>query len=478
MRLVPTIPRALAGIAVIFGLTLLGRRGLGVNSNTAGFGYLIAILIVATAWGRVEAVLCALVAMLCLNYFFIPPLGNFTVADPQNWVALVTFLATGLVAGHLSNRAKTQTREAEQRQRETEQLYTLSRAILLTDDEHSIGALAARQIGQIFDCQAVALYDGKTGEIFRGGPHDVAGIDAKLKQVATIGAPVEEAGLFVGAITLGGKPIGSLALEGIHLTDGARQALLNLVAITLERMRTHEAASRAAATRQSEEFKSMLLDAIAHEFKTPLTSIKAAATSILCTEEPLSASARELATVIDEETDRLNRLVTEAVRMAEIDADKLRLDWSRVAVNELIERVLQSLSGQSEGRVLLVETPADLPAVMIDADLVALALRQLVDNALKFSPPATPISIRGSVTESMVTLWVRDQGGGIALRDRQRIFDKFYRRRSVREQIPGSGLGLYVAREILRAHGGDVWVEDEPGTTFGLSIPLKRGGAT
>ena len=179
----------------------------------------------------------------------------------------------------------------------------------------------------------------------------------------------------------------------------------------------------------------------------------------------------ELATVIDEETDRLNRLVTDAVRMAEIEADKLRLDWSTVTADALIERVLQPLSAQIEGRDLRVEMPASLPPLVIDAELAALALRQLVDNALKFSPPGTPILIQGSARDGLVTMRVRDQGSGIAVRDRERIFDKFFRRHAVRDQVPGSGLGLYVAREIMRAHGGNVWVEDEPGTCFALTIP-------
>jgi two-component system sensor histidine kinase KdpD len=466
-----SVIRSLSAVGAILAATFLFSSLLDINANTAGFGYLICVLGVATAWGRVEAIICSLAAMLALNYYFLPPHGEFTIADPQNWVALVTFLATGLIASHLSDRAKTQAREALRRQRETEQLYTLSRAILLTDDEHSIGALAAQQIGQIFECQAVALYDSKSGETFSGGPQDIPGIEAKLKQVATVGSQIEEPAeeLFVGAITLGGTPIGSLALKGIHVGDGARQALLNLVAVTLERMRTHEVANRAQITRQSEEFKSMLLDAIAHEFKTPLTSIKAAATSILSGHP----GVQELATVIDEETDRLNRLVTDAVRMAEIEADKLRLDWSRVLPAELIERVLEPLTARIEGRDLRVELPPDLHSVNVDAELVALALRQLADNALKFSPPGTPIRIEAAVNGNLLTVRVHDEGPGIAVRDRERIFDKFYRRQAVRDQVPGSGLGLYVAREIMRAHGGNVWVEDEPGTCFALSIPYE-----
>ena len=256
MRAAIPVGRSLLAIGLVVANTFLCHSLLDVNATTAGFSYIICVLAIATVWGRVEAVVCSVAAMLALNYYFLPPVGDFTIADPQNWVALTTFLATGLMASHLSERAKTQARQAVKRQLETEQLYTLSRAIFLTDEERSIGLLAAQQIGQIFECRAVALYDGRSGEIFRGGPHDIPDIEPLLKQVATVGSQKEDPAqdLFIGAITLGGSPIGSLALQGTRLGDGARQALLNLVAITLERMRTarsRESRRRHAAKRKS-----------------------------------------------------------------------------------------------------------------------------------------------------------------------------------------------------------------------------------
>lgn len=466
------------GLATIAAITVLCSRILSVNAITAGFAYLLGVLAIATAWGLVEAIVASIAAMLCFNFFFLPPIGQFTIADPQNWVALFAFLATALIASHISDRERKQALEAKARQKETEQLYALSRIILMTDPAQSIGFQSAQHIAEIFDCPAVALYDAKSGEIFRGGAEDLPEVDAKLKQVVMQSGSLQDssAHTVVAPIILGGQPVGSLALKGLSLSDGALRALLNLVAIALERVRTEEAANRAEAARQSEEFKSTLLDAIAHEFKTPLTSIKAASTSMLSDGVPLSPQFRELATIIDEETDRLSLLVTEAVRMSQIDAGKVRLERELLDVGDLLRRVMTHFESKAEGRELKLQVDDGLPAVFADKDLISLALRQLIDNALKYSPPGSPIDVTAGLKDHRVIIRVRDRGPGIPERERERIFDKFYRLQTTKTHVPGTGLGLYIAREIARAHGGDVWVEGEPGSgsEFCVALPLQE----
>jgi two-component system, OmpR family, sensor histidine kinase KdpD len=466
------------GLVMIAAITFLCGRIFSVNATTAGFAYLLGVLAIATAWGLIEAVVASVVAMLCFNFYFLPPIGQFTISDPQNWVALFAFLATALIASHVSDREKKQALEAKARQKETEQLYALSRIILLTDPTQSIGFQSAQHIAEIFDCPAVALYDAKSGDIFRGGAEDLPDVEAKLKQVVMQSGSLENssANYIVAPIILGGQPIGALALKSLSLSDGALRALLNLVAIAIERVRTEETASRAEAARQSEEFKSTLLDAIAHEFKTPLTSIKAASTSMLSDSAGLSPQFRELATIIDEETDRMNLLVTEAVRMSQIDAGKVRLEREPLDVGDLLRRVLKHFESSAEGRELNVQVDASLPAVSADKDLVSLALRQLIDNALKYSPPGSPIGITAGLQDHRVIIRVKDRGPGIPERERERIFDKFYRRQMTKSHVPGTGLGLYIAREIARAHGGDVWVEGAPGSgsEFCFALPIQE----
>jgi two-component system sensor histidine kinase KdpD len=223
---------------LIVGAATAAFSALPVNASTAGFGYLVVVLAIATVWGLKEAILASAFAMLCYNFFFLPPRGRFTIADPQNWIALLTFLVTALVASHLSDRAKKQTIEAKRRQRETEQLYALSRSILLTDAAQPIGLQAAQHIAQIFDAPAVVLFDSKSGSTFLGGAGELPGIDAALRQVVLQGTHHHETsiGVDVWPITLGGHPIGALAAQGIRVSDGAVQALLNLVATSSRRL--------------------------------------------------------------------------------------------------------------------------------------------------------------------------------------------------------------------------------------------------
>lgn len=473
-----TALRACAGIAIVAATTALFSLVLQVNATTIGFAYLIVVLAIATTWGLPESIVASFCAMLFYNFFFLPPVGRLIIADPQNWIALVTFLATALVASHLSDRARKQTKEAQDRQRETEQLYALSRAILLNETGLTIGAHVAQHIATIFDCGAVALYDARSGVVSQGGSADLGGIEPGLKQVVMQGAGLHDPAtqLQIAAISLGGQPIGSLALQGTPLSDGALQALLNLVAISLERVRNEEAANRAEVARQSEEFKSTLLDAIAHEFKTPLTSIKAASTSILGDPQSLSPQVRELTTIIDEETDRLSLLVTEAVRMSQIDAGKLRVERRPLHLRTLLDSVLRSFESRLEGRTVHLNLPSPEPHVIADFELLSLAIRQLIDNALKYSPPGTPLDIAIQSTPERAVLSLHDHGPGIPERDWDRVFDKYYRRESARRLVPGTGLGLYIAREIARAHSQDLWIESASpeGTRFCLGLPMEK----
>lgn len=165
-----TALRLAAVFSIIVGVSLFLFRVAPVNATTVALAFLLAILVIATAWGLIEAIVASLVAVGCLNYFFMQPIGTFTIADPQNWVALFAFLSTAIVAGQLSNYAKQRAREAEARQLEMERLYALSRAILLTDTTRPVAKQIADHIAQVFDCRAVALYDRASGETHRAGP--------------------------------------------------------------------------------------------------------------------------------------------------------------------------------------------------------------------------------------------------------------------------------------------------------------------
>jgi len=474
-----TALHVLGAVAIVAAITYVGFRVIPVNATTAGFAYLVAVLAMATFRGLLEAMAASITALLCFNFFFLPPVLTFTVADPQNWVAFFAFLATSIIASQVSARAKERTREAWQRQQDMERLYSLSRSILLTSAEESVARQIARQIAQIFDFSAAALFDRATGAIYYNGPEDMPGIDERLREAALKGTLFREesTATVVTAIRLGGEPIGALALRGQLPSDTVLQALANLAAIALEKSRAQEAAYRAEAARQSQELKSTLMDAMAHEFKTPLTSMKASTSALLSGAVSEPQGRRELVTVVDEEIDHLNRLVTESIQVARIEAGAIQVTRAPHAVAEMLEDVLHGMASATEGRVVDLELAPDLPEVPLDAELVKLAVRQLLDNALRYSPAGSPVVVRARHDGDRVVISVCDRGRGIPPAERSRVFEKFFRGSSAR-QTRGTGMGLTIAQEIARAHGGEVRLERSgpEGSEFVLSLPLAVGG--
>jgi two-component system sensor histidine kinase KdpD len=250
-------------------------------------------------------------------------------------------------------------------------------------------------------------------------------------------------------------------------------ALLNLIAIALENARSRDIATRAQAAQQSQEFKSTLLDGLAHEFKTPLTSIRAATTALLGSNISDSAQRDDLITVVDQESERLSRLVTEATYVARIEAGKIEINRDWHSIGALIENVLSQMELQRDGRRIGVSLAPALPHAFIDVDLVQLALRQLIDNALKYSPRESTIQVSSRLGGNNFVISVRNEGEPLSESERVRIFDKFYRGQNVRHHVAGTGMGLPVARDILLAHGGDVYLRrsDDRGTEFVMTIP-------
>jgi two-component system sensor histidine kinase KdpD len=275
-------------------------------------------------------------------------------------------------------------------------------------------------------------------------------------------------------VRLGVQPVGALGISGVDLSDSAVQSLTNLVAIGLERARAQEAASRAEAARQSDELKSTLLDAIAHEFKTPLTTIKASTTALLSDKPPKPEQQREYIVLVDEEADRLSGLVSEAIQMARIEAGQVRLQLEETTIPDLLESVIGKMKSVVDDRPVAITTSLGLPPVMVDREMMEMTFRQLIDNAVKYSAPGTPITIAANMEDGQVVTRVQDRGRGIATTDLPRIFEKFYRGKDLRNQVPGAGLGLAIARAVVTAHGGNIWAESKPGEGAAFCVALAE----
>jgi two-component system sensor histidine kinase KdpD len=461
-----------AGLVVFF--ALLARA----NATTISLTFLLLVLGIAAAWGFAESMLASVLATIGINYFFLPPVRTLTIADPHNWVALAAFVTTAITASRLSANAKQRAAEAEERRREMERLYSLGQSMLLSSGFRSTARDIVSQFVRIFEVPSATFYSLAENEVFRSDTDKVPSLsDEQLRQAATSEniAVVTEGGVSVVPVRLGGQRIGALAIAGRFVSPDALNAVSYLIAIGIERARSLEEASRIEAARQSEALKSALIDALAHNLKTPLTSIKGALTHLLGKEhEP---EDQELLSLANEESDRLHRLVVEVLEMARIEAGKLHPDRRPEELAEIIGAALGDLELLLQGRDVELQIPPGLPPVDVDFDIVRQAVKQLVDNAARYSPPHSPITISAECRNNTIVVSVKDRGIGIDDEDRARIFDKFFRGRNSRYQMPGTGLGLSIAKGIIEAHAGRLWMESEPGagSVFSFSLPVAHG---
>jgi len=471
------LSRFLASVLGVAAVLALYRLVLSVNNTTVALSLLLVVLGVSARWGLAEATVASIVAVLGLNYYFLEPIGTLTIDDPQNWVALGAFLVTAVTASQLAERVRRRAAEAEDRRLEIERLYELVQAMMLSGTARRTIREFVQRVVQVFGCGAAAFYYRPGEEFFRSGPESHPVTDHDLLAAAEIDElSVDDARLrAIAPVRLGGHPLGAMALVGPLPSDQTLRAIVNLIAITIEKARAIEDASHAEAARQGEVLKSALLDSLAHDIKTPLTSIKAAVTSLLGT---AAGANHELLTIINEEADRLNQLAAEVIAMARVEAGKLHPDKRPVAPAELIEAALAEVAGLRRGRPVTVLVAPLLPPAECDPELVEQVIKQLMENAFKYSPEAAPLTISAVPKGEKIVIGVVDRGAGIDEDERAHIFDKFFRGRRYRFETKGTGMGLAIAKGIVEAHGEKIWVESEPGqgSAFYFSLPVARGG--
>jgi two-component system sensor histidine kinase KdpD len=463
---------AMGTIAIV---AMAYRRLPDVNPTTVALTFLLVVLLLASRWGLTIAITTAVVATLAFNYYFLPPIHTFTIADPQNWIALFAFLTSAIVASRLSERARRETLNATRRRKEVERLYSLSQQLLATDNVMELLNSIPQYVRDAFGLKAAAMYLPKRKEVYRTGvDHPELG-EEQLEAVSGRGELVVDAErqLCFVPLRIGVRPVGSLGLEGAVLSRETLEAVGSLIAISIERAGAVETLTRAEAARESEKLRSALLDSVTHEFRTPLTSIKASVTTLLSTPQIDLDGQKELLTVIDEETDRLNHLVGEAAEMAQLDAQQVELRHETYPVRDIVETALAKSHQALAGREVRLHLPESLPPARIDLERIAEVLVQLLENAAKYSPPGTPITISAEPAGKMVNLSVADRGPGIDDMEQSLIFEKFYRGRDQRYRVQGTGMGLAIAKAIVEAHGGTIGVTSQlgSGSVFHFSVP-------
>ena len=467
-----------AALGIIAAITLFYRRVLPVNATTVALTLLLAILVVSTLWGMTISVPMSVVAMLAFNYYFLPPTGTFTVADPQNWVALFAFLAVGVIGSHLATRARQQAEEASSRQRDIEKLYAFSRDLLESSNVMELLNRIPAQIVNTFEVGAAALFLADKQKVYRSGPV-VPRLDVEsLKSVMAREEPVIDTpnSLCFIPVRLGVRAVGSMGISGRALSLQTLEAIATLIAIATAHARAVEQLGQTEAARQGEQLRTALLDAVTHALRTPLTSIKASVTNLLSNGGLVEGQKQELLTIINEETDRLNRLVGEAGEMARLDAGEVELDLEPRPVQDVIGAALNHCKSSLVGRTVNVHVPDGLPQVRIDLARAREVLVHLIENANQYSLANQPITITAEATGDTVTISVADRGDGIDDLEQALIFEKFYRGKNQRYSVEGTGMGLPIAKAIVEAHGGNLSLMRQRGhgSVFSFTLPAYQ----
>jgi two-component system sensor histidine kinase KdpD len=461
----------LAGITAIALVTLCAFH-LRLDLSTSGSLYFLIVVMVSVIWGFWEASVTSLIAVNCLNYFFVPPVLSWRVSDPRNWVALAAFEITALTVSRLSSRVQGQARTEARQRIQVEKLYELSRRTLLLDRRQAIGPQIVPLIQEIFKVD-VALFDATLvrldATVSPASDLEQLARNAYFRDSTLEGA---DGCTWAHVLRLGSKPAGAIALRGPKLDGLTIVPIASLAAIALERARSFQKESGAEAARQTEQLRTAVLDALAHAFKTPLTAIRTASSGLLEAGR-LSIDDHELAALIDEQAVHLNRLTSELLRMARIDAAEVRLRPERISVLTLIEDVIARYREQLRGRRVEVSDSAAHLEIHGDRQLLTTALEQFIDNASKYSTPGSPIVVNAEESLTEIVISVHNDGPPIRPVDRERIFERFYRADESRHRATGTGLGLSIAKKAVEAHGGRIWVvsEEFTGTTFFLALP-------
>jgi two-component system sensor histidine kinase KdpD len=474
-RIWPFLIRTAVGCVLIGLITFVCYR-LQLNFSVTGFIYLIVIVLQSLAGSFASSAVVSVVAVLCLDFFFTAPLFSFEVTNPLDILALISFLTTGLVITRLTTRVRKEAAISDGQRRQVDRLYQLAQKLLALNPETTTYSTSTKLFQDVFGLQAVCLFDAATGEVHCAGDQP-NGFAEQTRAAHSSGEDNDVgSGILIRCLHAGGNPIGAISFEGLldpELTAGPLSAL---AAAMLERTRTFRHASQAAAAAQAELFRGAVLDALAHEFKTPLATILTAAGG-LREVGPLCSDQSELAEIIETEAARLGGLTSRVLGTSRLDSEDVKPRLDRTDIAELVVNLVDQYSRECTDRRFFVTKETRATEVLADSDLLQLALRQMLDNACKYSPPGSAVKVSLELQNEKAAVRVLNSGLPIRADERTRIFERFYRGGEARRLAPGSGLGLYFAHKILQAHGGCLELEERTATTgedtaFRLTLPL------
>jgi two-component system, OmpR family, sensor histidine kinase KdpD len=501
--------------------------------------YLLVVLALASLRGRYAAILASLVAFLSFDFFLVPPLYVFTINRIEEWIALFVFLVTAILTSQLAVTLRLRAEQASNRERETRTLYDLVRVTNREDEpEHQLHVIAqaivdvfsswgvhdcailqpdasgtlrvqasayqpVEEIRQSSDEKAIASWVMTHGRSMGLYDDDSLATTTSARFVQRVVVRVSKEGgtvrrsLRLIPLKTGQQVVGVLRLR---ILDDSRQltrderleeepdqpnartaffwTFLEQASSLIERARLRRENLRIAVLQRTDELRAALLSSVSHDLRTPLASIKAAASSLLQEDVQWDEETkRSFARSIEREADRLNRLVSNLLDMSRIEDGAIKPEKEWYMLPELIQDVLGRLRPLLQGRVVNTQVPADLPPVELDYMQIDQVLTNLIENAVRYTPKESPIDVSARCEGAQVVISVADRGPGIPPADLERVFDKFYRVLDGKLNTghpSGSGLGLAVSKGLVEAHGGRIWAEprERGGVVFSVALPV------
>ena len=460
-----------------------------VSPATVALALLLVVLGAATFARLRVAIVVSIVAMLTLNFFFLPPTGTFTIVEPENWIALFAFLVVAVIASNLSASAHDRAREAIAHRNEVTRLFDLTRDVLLTTETAGAVEILARHVARRFELQRVAicLPVDEGWRVYQGGHEevniDVATLNTSLARARGVleydayqrayGGHTRIGGDDSGSIVPlrhGTKAIGLLAAASPTLDIGTLDAVAGVVAIAIERTQFLAERETAKLIREKADLANTLLASLSHDLRTPLTAIKVAVENL---RDDLPGEERRLqAALATTELDRLTRLFRDILDMARIDAAALDIDRQWVTAADIVDAAGAHARHALDGRAVRVDADSE-SQVQIDPRLASVALSHLLENAAKYSPADCEIVIEAHVDADGLRVAVTDHGPGLDPGELEHLFERFYRGNAARLASSGTGMGLSITRGLLAAAGGRVWAENVrgAGARFSMVVP-------
>jgi two-component system sensor histidine kinase KdpD len=466
----------IAAVAASTAVSALGSRYLQLADLI--MIQLVGVVAISTRFGVGPSLFTAVVSVFSFDYFFIPPAFEFAWPDVQSLITFGVMLAVAAVVSGLNVRLRRQEARARRSEARTAALYSMSRELAIVRTIDQLVGVASRHVERMFGAPAIILLAGPDGQLQASSLHGLLRLDERRAELGRqawerreiVGLDSEQdEGVYLPLVG-SHEPVGVLGVLSVaraHLREASQRELLETcshqAATAIERALRAKDVHRAQLEVETERLRSSLLSAVSHDLKTPLTAILTAATTLAKSKPELDADRSALLASVAEEAQRLNALVANLLAMTRLESGTVEVQKMEEPIEEVVSSALGRLAGRLHGREVLTDVASDVPLAPMDPILIEQVLTNLLENALKYSPPASPIEIRIRREGSTVKVALLDLGPGVSDDEQDKVFEKFYRGARVARGDGGVGLGLTICRAIVHAHGGRIWIQNRRG---------------